>query len=145
MTYGLDTDFLVNLAIAGAHRHAESQRFLARVSSEGRVRFGLTQQVIWEFLHVVTDPRRFERPLAMGAAQTLATQLWEAREVQPIHPAPGLVRRVLALMDELQLGRKRILDTALAATYEAAGITRLVTFNSRDYAVFPFLEAVVPE
>ena len=42
----------------------------------------------------------------------------------------------------LNLGRKRILDTAFAATLEAAGVQRLATFNARDFAVFPFLEVV---
>ena len=38
--------------------------------------------------------------------------------------------------------RKRVLDTALAATLESAGIRRLATFNGADYAAFPFLEVV---
>jgi predicted nucleic acid-binding protein len=42
------------------------------------------------------------------------------------------------------LGRKRILDTALAATLEAARIRRLATFNGRDFEVFGFLEVVEP-
>jgi hypothetical protein len=34
------------------------------------------------------------------------------------------------------LGRKRLLDTQLAATYAAAGVTELLTANSADFAVF---------
>lgn len=41
-------------------------------------------------------------------------------------------------------GRKRILDTALAATLEAAGVSRLATLNGRDSQVFGFLEIVDP-
>lgn len=144
MRYGLDTDFVVNLAIESAPAHAAALRFLDREVRRPGTRFGVTQQVIWEFLHVVTDARRFEKPLAMETARTFAIQLWEAREVMHVHPAPGLVKKVLRLMGELELGRKRILDTALAATYESAGISHVVTFNERDFAVFPFLEVVVP-
>jgi predicted nucleic acid-binding protein len=43
-----------------------------------------------------------------------------------------------------RLGRKRLLDTMLAAILESAGIDRLATFNGDDYAVFPFLDVVEP-
>lgn len=52
--------------------------------------------------------------------------------------------RTLEFLDSLSLGRKRILDTALAATLELAGVRRLATFNRKDFEVFPFLELVSP-
>ena len=48
------------------------------------------------------------------------------------------------LLTRFRLGRKRILDTALAATMEAAGIKKLATLNKKDFEVFPFLELIVP-
>lgn len=41
-------------------------------------------------------------------------------------------------------GRKRVLDTVLAATLESAGVSRLATFNVDDFSVFGFLEVVSP-
>ena len=35
-----------------------------------------------------------------------------------------------------QLGRKRVLDTLLAATYRAANVTSLLTLNTTDFMVF---------
>ena len=35
-----------------------------------------------------------------------------------------------------RLGRKRVLDTMLAATYRSAGVTSLLTLNAPDSAVF---------
>jgi len=43
-----------------------------------------------------------------------------------------------------QLGRKRILDTQLAATLWSAGIQRLVTSNPVDFRLLGF-EALVPQ
>ena len=37
-----------------------------------------------------------------------------------------------------------VLDLALAATLECAGVSRLATFNGRDFAVFDFLEVIEP-
>ena len=42
----------------------------------------------------------------------------------------------LTAMQQHQLGRKRVLDTMLAATYRTAGITALLTLNAADFAVF---------
>jgi hypothetical protein len=39
-------------------------------------------------------------------------------------------------MREHQLGRKRLLDTRLAATYRAAGIAKILSSNARDFTTF---------
>ncbi len=48
-------------------------------------------------------------------------------------------------MKEYSLGRKRILDTALAATLESSGVVKLATLKRKDFAVFTFLDLVSPE
>ena len=80
----------------------------------------------------------------MEQAGRLAREVWDAREVVRLLPAPAVFHRTLDLLKSLRLGRKRILDTALAATLEAAGVRTLATLNARDYEVFTFLELVVP-
>ena len=42
------------------------------------------------------------------------------------------------------LGRKRILDTYLAATYSSAGIRRIASSNGRDFSVFGVFEVLEP-
>lgn len=143
MTLALDTDVLVNWQIRGTQFHSEASRLIAReVRRQGSL--GLVPQVLYEFIHVGTDPRRFETPLSMEEAIRRAGALWESREVVRIIPRPVVPRRALELLSRRSLGRKRILDTVLAATLEAAGIRRLATFNSGDYAGFPFLDIVTP-
>jgi predicted nucleic acid-binding protein len=56
----------------------------------------------------------------------------------------GTVSRVIQLMRRWRLGRRRVLDTVLAATLESAGVSRLATFNVDDFSVFGFLEVVSP-
>lgn len=128
--------------MAGAPRHAAARRLL-----EGEIRgnggsLALAPQVIHEFLHVATDPRRFANPLSMKDGLRLVRSLWGAAEVVRIFPAPGVLDRTLELLGQLRLGRKRILDTALAATLELAGVRRLATFNPDDFRPFAFLDLV---
>jgi len=42
------------------------------------------------------------------------------------------------------LGRKRILDTHLAAILHTRGVRRLLTSNPADFTVFRVLETVTP-
>lgn len=142
MILALDTNVLVSWAMAGSSRHEAARRlFEAEVRGRGGS-LALTPQVVHEFLHVTTDPKRFENPLAMADALRMMRQLWHAEEVLRLFPAPEVLPRTLELMEALRLGRKRILDTALAATLECAGIRRLATFNPDDFAVFGFLDLV---
>lgn len=138
----LDTDVLVAWAHAGALRHLESRRLVEREIGERGGRLALTPQVVFEFVHVVTDRRRFEEPLAMQEAGDLAGQLWRSPQVERIPASPRVVPRTLELLRIHGLGRKRILDTALAATLELAGVARLATWNAGDFASFDFLEVV---
>ena len=80
----------------------------------------------------------------MVEALEMIQGLWNANEVSRIIPRVNVIPRVCELIELFRLGRKRILDTALAATLEAAGLTALASLNPRDYAVFPFLDVVDP-
>ena len=138
----LDTDVLVGWAHAGAHCHRESRRLVEREIHQLHGTLALTPQVVFEFLHVVTDPRRFEQPLSMEEAGELVAQLWRSPDVDRMPASPRVVPRTLELLRAHRLGRKRILDTALAATLELAGIRRLATWNTGDFERFEFLELV---
>ncbi len=145
MTLALDTDVLVNWTMAGTPHHAAARRLVETEIGRSGGMLGLLPQVLHEFLHVTTDPKRFARPLTMPDAIRRARALWDAREVVHILPDATVFHRTLELLSSLSLGRKRILDTVLAATLEAAGVKRLATFNGKDFEVFPFLEVVEPQ
>ena len=143
MTLAIDTDVLVNWAMSGASRH-RAARQLIETESDRPGGIGLIPQVLFEFVHIVTDRRRFERPLTMEEALRLVRELWDAPEVVRIIAGTTVLHRTVELLTLLRLGRKRILDTALAATLEEAGVSRLATFNRRDFEAFSFLEVVSP-
>jgi predicted nucleic acid-binding protein len=139
----LDTDVLVHWALGDAPFHAAVAALIER-EVRGGGRIALTPQVCWEFLHVITDGRRVDDAPSMDAAVTLIRRWWSAPETQRVLPTPAVLPRALALLDEHRLGRKRILDTALAVTLEAAGVRRLATLNGGDYRIFPFIQVVEP-
>lgn len=139
MIVGIDTDVLVHWIMGGAPNHSRARSLIEREIKTGNL-LGFTPQVIGEFLHVVTDSRRFETPMTMPEATSIVRRLWSAPEAERILPGPTVVERATELIDRLQLGRKRILDTLLACTFEAARVTRMATFNRADFSAFTFLE-----
>lgn len=138
----LDTDVLVGWLHEESEHHEASRRLIEDELSDGETKLGLTAQVLFELIHVVTDGRRFETPLSMEDATDLVRNLWQSSDTDRVPASPRTLPRTLELLREYRLGRKRILDTALAATLEIAGIRRLATWNPWDYKPFPFLETV---
>ena len=91
-----------------------------------------------EFLHLVTDPRRFTRPLTMHEARDKARFWWAAREVQHVFPTEAATALFLDWHAGHRLGRKRLLDTMLGATLWAAGARRVVSSNAGDFSTLGF-------
>jgi predicted nucleic acid-binding protein len=143
MIHGLDTGFLVAAELVEHAEHVGARDTLARLLAAGDL-IGLAPQVLAEFIHVVTDPRRFAQPLDMMAAHRLAEQWWTAREVVRVFPDDSATRQFLTWLQQFSLGRKRLLDTLLAATYKNAGIQSLLTTNPADFAVFGVFTCITP-
>ncbi|MCP4674009.1 MAG: PIN domain-containing protein [Deltaproteobacteria bacterium] len=143
MIRGIDTTFLVEAEVVGHPKHARSRSLLAEVISDGG-RIAIAPQILAEFAHVVTDARRFEHPLEMSAALVRVSLWWNAVETKQVFPNAETIALFGSWMSGENLGRKRILDTMLAATYVSNGITSLITSNSRDYSVFKGLEVTTP-
>jgi len=136
MIHGLDTTFLVQVEVREAPGHEQSRAWLEECLHRDRQPFALAPQVLAEFIHVITDPRRFSSPLTVEAAVGRA-QLWlEAKEVKWVYPGLESTRMALHWQRQHRLGRKRVLDTQLAATYHVAGIERLRTLNFADFEIF---------
>jgi predicted nucleic acid-binding protein len=140
----LDTDILVHWANADCQHHDAVLSMIRGELAQPDGALAFIPQVCWEFIHVCTDARRFEHPLTMEDAIARVRAWWDAPEAVRINLAPRVVHRTLELLKMHALGRKRILDTVLAATLEAAGIRRLASLNGGDFEVFPFVEIVDP-
>jgi len=142
--HGLDTGFLVAAEVTEHAEHIAARDTLARLISAGDL-IAIAPQVLAEFIHIVTDPRRFAQPLDMTAARQLAEEWWTAREVVRVFPDDAATHQFLAWLQQYSLGRKRLLDTFLAATYGQAGIQSLLTTNQTDFIVFGLFTCIAPK
>jgi predicted nucleic acid-binding protein len=137
---GIDTSFLVAFEISSHPHHVAARKIAEHHRGEG---FGCAPQVLAEFLHVVTDRKRFERPLSIPQALNASQRWWDAVETWRVVPTSDAVSLFLQWMRDFQLSRKRILDTLLAATYKAANIALIVTTDARDFSHFPGMHPLI--
>jgi predicted nucleic acid-binding protein len=140
---GVDSNILVQLANADHPKHASTVTTLAAERLNGNFVL-LTPIAIAEFLHVVTDQRRFPRPSSMPEALEWVRIFLDKPGVLLIMPTEESLQLSLGWMAKYALGRKRILDTQLAAMLHWAGCRRLMTENPSDFAVFGIFELITP-
>jgi predicted nucleic acid-binding protein len=69
---------------------------------------------------------------------------WNAREVRHASPTSSSMEQFCKWMREFDLGRKRILDTMLAATYLSHQVSTILSSNARDYRVFGCFTVITP-
>ena len=67
MATGIDTSLLVAAEVLSHPDHSRARAKLQSVTQAGE-QLALAPQVLAEFVHIVTDPRRFTAPLDMAAA-----------------------------------------------------------------------------
>lgn len=142
MTHGVDTDFLVAAEIIDHPFHRSADQLLTRLLSEGHD-FALAPQTLAEFIHIVSDARRMPKPLTVSEAIAKTEEWWNASEVVRVFPNDHAVSQFLRWHRSHRIGRKRLQDTLLAATFKAAAIEKLVTNNASDYQVFGCFEIIV--
>jgi hypothetical protein len=65
---GLDTTVLLTHEIKEAAGHEGLRAYIATACRSGNVLFAISPQVLQEFVHAATDPRRFKMPLTMDQA-----------------------------------------------------------------------------
>ena len=135
MIVGLDTGVLIAAEIIDHPDHLVARQTLARLRAANDS-LAVAPQVLTEFIHVVTDHRRFNVPLDIASAVAVAGRLWFAQETVRVESGMDAFQQFSTWMAQFRLGRKRVLDTMLAATYFRANITVILTTNPADFAVF---------
>jgi predicted nucleic acid-binding protein len=143
MIYGLDTSFLVQIEVIEQPGHSQAQQLKNRLLAEDAT-FALAPQTLCEFIHIVTDPKRFERPLSTDEAVRRSEIWWNLKEVKNISSTGWAVQRFHTWMEKHRLGRKRILDTMLAATFEEHQISHVITSDPDGFSLFKVFQIIDP-
>lgn len=144
MTHGIDTSFLVPIEIASHSRHEAASALFMQLLAAGDD-FALTPQVLSEFIHVATDSKRFTAPLTMAVAIERSQTIWDSGSVHRMHSNASSISQFHTWLTQYGLGRKRVLDTLLAATYLSHGVRSIMTLNPGDFTIFNQFQLMTPQ
>lgn len=136
MKRAVDTNILVIAHVAAATHHARVRRYLVGQLAEPNVTLVVTPLILHEFVHIITDARRFAPPVSMHEATAIARLYLEHSNIECLSTDREAIALALSLIDKHQLGRKRIADTLFAATLLENDVREIVTCNPSDFAVF---------
>jgi predicted nucleic acid-binding protein len=110
----------------------------------GELKCAVTFHVLLEFIHVTTDPKRFKSPLTLKEGLGMVEQYWNASNWNRLLPHSNTGSRMLDLLRRYRLGRRRLLDTYLAATLLDNQVTTLITCDWQDFEIFEELRLINP-
>jgi len=133
---GIDTSWLVDLEVGESPRHEGALSLFESWRQESKSLLCVYHQIFLEFLYVITDPARFENPLSMDRAIERVWFWIEQKRVRVLYPGDASLKRSLMWMTAYELGRKRLIDTQMAATYAEEGVTEIWSANPEDFALF---------
>jgi uncharacterized protein len=140
----LDTNLLVYALYRDMPQYRAARALLEQTQEEAA---GLcaSSQVLAEFYSIITNPRRVTSPFTSAEA---------LREIEKVCAAPGtilvplpvdVVERWVTLLRRHPITRERIFDVQLVATMLANGISKIYTFNVKDFRPFLEIEAIEPK
>ena len=140
----IDTNLLVYAFYPEVPQH-RAARWLLNQAQEETTGLCVSSQVFAEFYAVVTNPKRVNPALDSRAA---------LQRIDEVRSLPGLivlpvpvdvVDRWITLLRRHPVTRQRIFDVQLIATMLANGVTRIYTFNVKDFQLFPEITVIEPK
>jgi predicted nucleic acid-binding protein len=141
-SYLADTNLLLRLADSSSDQHAIATQALARLLSEGNEVY-LTPQNFIEFWAVATRP--VDANGFGWSTERTAKEVSDLRERFPVLPdSPEVFTRWLDLVQRFPVHGKRVHDARLVAVLQAHAVEHLISFNTPDFAAFPFLSSFDP-
>jgi predicted nucleic acid-binding protein len=141
---GVDTNVLIYAHIPAFQEHSQVWNFLLDQLNRPDVTLVVTPEIFHEFVHVVTDSKRFDPPVSMSEALSIVRLYLEKTNIECLGTTEAILGEALSLMERYKLGRKRVADTLFAATLLHDRINTIVTYNPKDFRVFEGLTVIDP-
>ena len=137
---GIDTCFLIDLYWENSPRNKNARALFSRIANNESVKVAVYYNCFNEFLHVITDSKRFENPLSVSEAISVIDYWCDIDRVTVLYPDDTSFKRTLAWMNRYQLGRNRVNDTQMASCYLTSGVSSIITANPKDFEIFESFE-----
>jgi predicted nucleic acid-binding protein len=140
----IDTNILIYASLKDfePEKHRQSQKALKEIMRKTTSVF-ISSQIIREFFAVVTNPRYVKTPLSAKQANSQITFFQSIFTVLPVTETTAVLACDLA--EKHNITGQKIHDTTIAATILESNISRLLTFNTKDFKIFEEITTISPE
>lgn len=136
-----DTNVLVYAANTAVPQHAAS-RAARDAAIAGKVEGCVTTHVLFEYVAVISSPRRVPNPVSTEVAWNAAEKI--AAVFTVLHPSSDIVTRAAKLGRTLGLGGPRVFDLMIALTSIEHGVSRICSFDTAVFSLVPGVSVYVP-
>lgn len=138
---GLDSCFLIDLYWEDSPRHAAVLKKFNEIAASGQD-VCVYYNCFNEFIHVITDKKRFENAFSMEEALSVVDEWRDLENVKILFPDEQSFGRTVAWLSVYKLSRNRLNDTNMAASYVHSGVSSLITANPKDFEIFSELTII---
>ncbi len=143
MAIALDANVLLRLAQKQHPLYPIARRAVLKLKEEGETVCYLPQNVV-EFWNVLTRPASARGGFGLTPAQAdRKTRLIE-RIFTLLPDTPGVYAEWRRLVVQIGVSGVQVHDARIAACLRVHGVTRLLTFNTKDFARYSGFDAVDP-
>lgn len=137
----LDTTFLIDLYWTDSPRHNKAVSFYKSLC-EQEEEIIIYYNCFNEFIHVITDSRRFSNAFTMEEALEIVDTWCNLEKISVVYPFETSFSMAKAWLSIYDLGRNRLNDTNMAACYAQSGASKIVTANPADFRIFQVLTPI---
>lgn len=138
---GLDSCFLIDLYWEDSPRHAAVLKKFNEIAASGQD-VCVYYNCFNEFIHVITDKKRFENAFSMEEALSVVDEWRDLENVKILFPDEQSFGRTVVWLSVYKLGRNRLNDTNMAASYVHSGVSSVITANPKDFEIFSELKII---
>ena len=140
----LDTNVLVYAADVTSPFHNTASVILNR-GLQGSLSLCITPQVLFEFFSVITNPKRVDSVWDKEKVVRAIEKYFQADLITKIYPNTNDVQDLLDFLKRYEIKGRGIFDLHLVITMLANGVTRICTYNDKDFTKYSEIEVLNPE
>ncbi len=140
----IDANVLVYAINENAKQHTAA-RMLVESGLNGEISICFTPQVFSEFFAAVTNPKQITYVLSRENAIHEIEDYFLKGECNLVYVHRGTLDKIIELLKKYSVKAQDILDLQLVATMLSNNITRIYTYNEKDFARYSEIEVLSPE
>jgi len=139
----LDTNVLV-YASDETSPFYQSSKMLREKGLKGKIPLCVSPQILTEFFAIITDPKRVNNPRTRQEALLEIEKYFHSKNILKIYSNSEIIEKVLDLLRRYEITRQEVFDLQLVATMLSNSITRIYTYNTKDFSKFNEIEVLTP-